>query len=181
MENNLAIKGLLCKVTLLLFVFSLPSVHARDFKKYYKSQKKEESTLYFIPSNISFSSKTTGNHLTYDITYRTDWDSVIINVSFFTKSIYDIDQINLSNSATKFSAETRKIFVEKGKKYWHNRYSIHIAKDIYNSLFLSKEKVAINSCKSNICDDLSTKQKNWDLHISINEHINDLIELNKSR
>jgi hypothetical protein len=181
MVNKLILNGLQYKVALLLFFISLSQVDAKDFKKYYKSQIKEGSTLYYIPSNISFSSKTTDNHLSYDITYRTDWDSVIINVSFFTKTIYDIDSIRFRNSTTEINTKTHKFFVEKEKKYWHNRYSVSIEKNIYNLLFLSNEKISINPCKLNFCDTLIINQKNWNLHMYINQHVNDLIELNKSK
>lgn len=179
MENNRTIKGLQFIVTLLFTFVLTQSVVGQDFKKYYKSQKKEESTLYFIPSNISFKSSTSGNHLTYDITYRTDWDSVIINISFFSKSIFDISQIILDNTTSKVSLETNKMFVEKGKKYWHNRYSIRIEKSIYSSLFLGENKINIQTCNPNLCETLTTKQKDWEHHILINQHINDLILLNK--
>jgi|GEM_PF-3845360 len=179
MENNRT-AGLLQKVTLLLFIVFLPVLNARgqDYKKYYKSQTKENNTLYFFPANTVFKSKDKKQTLVYDITFRTDWDSVIVNFSYLSKKAGAVDHLTISGNGTEIKEYTRKLFIEKEKKYWHNRYSISLSKDLFFSLFTSKTPLTINVCMKSDCDIMQTSDRDWKFHASIIEHVHQLILLN---
>lgn len=166
--------------SLLFGCFALTQVNAQKIEKYYTSSSQGEETLYFVYAQKDFQSKDKNYEMEYDLTYRTDKDSLTFNYSIIGKKALKIDSIGIRTDEMLLTEPSHKIFVSTQKKDWVNRYTARMAWNSMNRFYRSSVPPTFVIYSKEGIIELEIKKNKWRKKAERNSMIFELIELNKS-
>jgi len=177
--NNIVIRGSFLLLFFLLFsVFITSHLSGQKISKYYTVSAQKSGNLYFIEPEYSFENKKEKCELVYDMTYLSTDDSLMLNFSFISPEILEIDSISFIFDQKNIGSKTQKLFIEDKKKVWEHRYSSKFLFEDINEVFHSKSpKLAVSS--DGMMFLLNMKQKKWKKETDIVMRILKLIQVNK--
>lgn len=166
---------------LLFFLFlgmNSADLQAQKISNYYTSYHQEEGILYYIYENKDFR-----NHdkspLAYDLTYHSAKDSITFNFTFLTDQPQEINGIKLFQENNAQIFPVKRIFVEKDKKQWKQRYSAKMAfndlKDFFQASSVSIQLMTLQNTELSY----ESKSKRWKKQSAIVADILQIIELNQ--
>lgn len=101
--------------------------------KFYTSAKQDSGTLYFINTREEVKNKKANSRFSYQISYITSADSVVVNFSVTDDDALQIDSLRFRSSSA-ISAAAEKLFIDPAKKLWHNRYTARFSFEEFKSL-----------------------------------------------
>lgn len=165
-------------IFLLLFLLS-GLIKGQNISKHYKSSAQGKGLLYFILPQKGFANNKLKSTFTYDITYLTTSNFAALNFSYYDKMERVIDSIGFINGNQKFSANTRKLFVDTKKSKWHYRYSAECPYVDLCSFFnqASQPKIILYTKQGTV--ELSIKEKTWKRQSFMTNKILNLIKQNQ--
>ena len=177
--NNFALRG--SALPLLFFFFSpffLLRLEAQKISKYYTTVSQKSGNLYFIEPKYGFTNKKDKCDLTFDMTYLSSDDSLILNFSLISPEIMEVDSVAFLQNEKSISSRTQKIFIEDAKKSWEHRYTSHFAiKDIRNTFQQENSpRMAVYSDQNILI--MSMKQNHWKKERDIVSKIIRMIQVN---
>lgn len=161
-----------------LLLFS-SAVKSQNISKHYKSSVEPKGVLYFILPQKGFENNKLNSEFTYDITYLTTNNVATLNFSYYDKAERIIDSVKFISGSQKFSANTRKIFVDTKKSKWHYRYSAECLYSDLCSFFNPENQAKIILYTGQGAVELSIKQKTWKKQSSTTAKILSLIKQNQ--
>ncbi len=168
------------KITALfiLMVFTL-SASAQKLSNYYMSSNLENGRIYFIKPFEKFKNINTKQIFVYDVSFLEGQDSVTMNFSYYTDHAAEADSLGFIIEDSGKAYQVKKLFIEKDKKNWHQRYTATIPlteiQRFYKSeaipgivVFANKKKLAY-----------SIKSRKWKKYADIMQQILQVIKLNQ--
>ncbi len=178
MVNNNLFKGGGFPLFLFLCLLMSLNINAQKLSKYYTSLAQEDGTLYFIHPPQKFGSK--HNTLSYDLTYKTNSDTITFNFTFIDDKLNKLDSLILCENNIKYSSCLTKIFVQykKTTKCLH-RYSAKFTFSDLQKIYNSSLPPLVNVVFGNESVQLSMKSKKWYKDADVVSKIFKMIEVNK--
>ncbi|MBO5314664.1 MAG: hypothetical protein J6A70_05190 [Prevotella sp.] len=124
----------------LCFLTSLLSVSAQIIDKRYVMHIGTEGTVYhFLPVKVSSYSINKKMHCTYDMTYNTSEDSIVLNFTVFVETENGIDSLALcSGKNAVVNSCLDLLYVERAKNSYRYRYTSRFSYADIMSLFAEK-------------------------------------------
>jgi len=177
--NNFLKRGRNLPLFFILFsAFLGGSLNAQKISKYYTVMSQKSGNLYYIEPEYGFTSKKDKCDLTFDMTYLSSDDSLILNFSLIHPEIIEIDSIAFLQDEKSISSSTQKIFIEDEKKSWEHRYASHFSMEDINDTFLQENspRLAIYSDQSTLI--MTMKQNHWKKESDIVSKIIRMIQVN---
>ena len=138
----------------------------------------ENGALYFIQPKQEFKNKIERCKLSYDITYLTTKDSIVLNFTYSDNTIRVIDSISFIQGNKRISSNTKKIFIETDKELWKHRYSAKFLYNDINSIFKQEKKPTVLIYYESKTMQLDIKNSKWKKKSEIMSKILTLIEAN---
>jgi len=177
--SNIARRG--GYLPLLLFLFSLftfTELKAQKISKYYTVSSQKDGSLYFIEPEYSFESKKENCDLIFDMTFLSTEDSLLLNFSFISPEIVEIDSVRFTSDQKNIGSEAKKLFIEDEKKAWKHRYSSQFLFDELYDVFQSEKSPNLTVFSEGQSILLTMKQSKWKKKRDIVTKIFQMIEVN---
>lgn len=172
MDNN-RIQTLI--VSLFFCIFCL-SLYGQNIKKHYVLKIQEKGNLYhFLP--VSLFEDTDGEKLSYDLTYTTWNDSIVMNFSYIKTEPLLIDSIEYIAGNISLEGSVEKLYVEPTAKKWMHRYSLRGKADDFFQLYNSGTTPEILIYSKGITHPYPANKANWRKYAPIGQKIFKMIRL----
>jgi len=162
-----------------LLIITAGVTNAQKLSKYYTSAMQESGVLYFIEPKQEFKNNKENCKFTYDLTYLSTKDTVLLNFTYLDNTIRVIDSISIIYGDKHISSIAEKIFIETDKKFWKHRYSSNfLFKDIF-LLFQQEKSPIVVIYYQDKHTQLKIKKSKWTKQSAIISKILMLINANK--
>ncbi|MDY0076339.1 MAG: hypothetical protein RBR87_03600 [Bacteroidales bacterium] len=181
MANNHLKRTYLVRPFLFFFLLIITTgvTNAQKLSKYYTSAMQENGVLYFIEPKQEFKNSKENARLTYDLTYLTTKDTVLLNFTYLDNTIRLIDSISIIHGDKHISSIAKKIFIETDKKFWKHRYSLGFLFTDIDLLFQQEKSPKFVIYYENKHTQLGIKSSKWTKQSAIISKILMLIKANK--
>lgn len=172
MGNNRVLKPV---VSLCFCVFCL-SLYGQNIKKHYVSKIQEKGNIYhFFP--VSLFKDTDGEKLSYDLTYTSWSDTIVMNFTYVKPEPLQIDSIRYVSGKSQIGGRTDKIYVEPTAKKWIHRYSLKSKADGFFQIYHSNATPEIIIYSEGKSYNYYVDQSGWNKYIPIGRKIFKMIRL----
>ncbi len=166
----------------LFIVFSLfllqPNLQAQKIDKHYTSSIQENGTLYFIKTIEGYKNAPKKTSLSFDITYLSSTDSAILNFTYLSNQISQIDSISFIHGNTSTNSVSSKLFIEAEKLNWEHRYSSKFSFSDIDLIFKSESPAKMRLFYENESMELVISEKTWSKKSEILRRIISMIKAN---
>lgn len=181
MANNQIKRGKAIPPLLLLVLMNTlcSNSFAQNISKYYRVSMQENGRLFFVEPEQKFKNKNTHCKLSYDLTYLTSKDTVLLNFTYTDNTIRLIDSIRFVYGENRISSITKKLFIENDKKLWKHRYSAKFSFDEIYLIYHQEKSPKILLYFGNKSTQLGIKNRKWKKKSKILSKIMTLIKVNK--
>lgn len=157
------------------------SVSAQDIDKRYVMHIGAEGTVYhFLPVKVSSYRIDKKTHCTYDITYNTSEDSIVLNFTVFVETENGIDSLALcSGKNAVVNSCLNLLYVERAKESYRYRYTSRFSYVDIKSLFAEKSPL-IFTFYGDKTFECSYTDKKWKKECRMINEVFNLIRIQKS-
>lgn len=151
-------------------------MYGQNIKKHYISKTQEKGSIYHLLS-VSLFKDTNGKKLSYDLTYTSWNDTIMMNFSYEKTEPLLIDSIKYISGNARIGGKVDKLYVEPTAKKWIHRYSLKSRADeffhIYNPNTIPEIIIYSNGKNYNYAIDKS----DWSEYVPIGQKIFKMIRL----
>jgi len=177
--NNFTRRGRILPLLFLFMAFAwISELNAQKISKYYSVSFQKNGSLYFIEPEYGFENRSENCELIFDMTYLSSQDSLLLNFSFISPEIVEIDSISFVTAQNTISSESQKLFIEDEKKAWKHRYSSQFLFDEVQLLFQSEKSPTLAVHSNGDMITLTMKQNKWKKERDIVSKILKMIQVN---
>lgn len=125
---------------------------SKSYSDYLVSNYQKEGTLYFIKEQSGWFSNSKDASFKYDITHRTSQDSLVLNFSFVSNDMKELEKIVVKKDSLELASNLEKFFIAPKDDKVHHRFSSTFSFSEFDSLLsLSKSHptILLMSAESN--------------------------------
>lgn len=148
----------------------------QNIKKHYVLKIQEKGNLYhFLP--VTLFEDANKEKLSYDLTYTSWNDSIMMNFTFKSKEPLLIDTISYISGNLCIKGAVEKLYVEPTAKKWIHRYSIKSKSGVFAQLYSNDTLPEIILYSNGKEYYYHTDKSSWNKYIPIGEKIFKMIHL----
>lgn len=172
MDNNWVRKYI---VSLFFCVFCL-SLYGQNIKKHYISKAQEKGSIYHFLS-VSLFKDTDGKKLSYDLTYTSWNDTIMMNFTYVKPEPLLIDSIKYVSGNIRIEGRVDKLYVEPTSKKWIHRYSLRSKADEFFRIYNANATPEIIIFSNGKNYSYHVEKSDWRKYVPIGQKIFKMIRL----